>query len=95
VPCLLIEQYLNALIKGIRNYDLTREVGLRPPRSICELKEVIAHHISTEKTKKWRVEQDRLFIEFDDSCLDRRKTSIVLTSVLARPELTVLMPFAH
>ncbi|KAL5987065.1 hypothetical protein ACLOJK_041061 [Asimina triloba] len=43
---------------GIRNYELTRELGLRPPRSICELNEVISRHISTEETEKWQVEQD-------------------------------------
>ncbi|KAL5981268.1 hypothetical protein ACLOJK_029189 [Asimina triloba] len=50
--------------RGIRNYELTQELGLRPRYSIYELNEVIFHHISIEKTEKLRVEQDRLLIEY-------------------------------
>ncbi|KAL6006276.1 hypothetical protein ACLOJK_040322 [Asimina triloba] len=39
---------------GIRNYELTRELDLRPPRSVYEMNEIIFRHISIEETKKQR-----------------------------------------
>ncbi|KAL6000966.1 hypothetical protein ACLOJK_006693, partial [Asimina triloba] len=63
VPSLLTEVYMPALVQGIRNHELTRQLRLLPPRSICKLNELISRHISTEETEKWRIEQDRLLIE--------------------------------
>ncbi|KAL5995602.1 hypothetical protein ACLOJK_025666 [Asimina triloba] len=54
VSCLLTEVYMAALIQGIQNHELTRKLDLHPPRSICELNEVIARHVSTETTENWR-----------------------------------------
>ncbi|KAL5973744.1 hypothetical protein ACLOJK_030400 [Asimina triloba] len=91
VPCLLIEVYMSALIQGIQNHELTRELSLRPPRSICKLNEVIVRHISIENIKKWRVDEDRLLINH----LDHKKASRVPTSTSTQSELTILMPPAH
>ncbi|KAL5999276.1 hypothetical protein ACLOJK_040726 [Asimina triloba] len=58
VLCLHIEVYMYALIQGIRNYELTWELGLCLIRSIYKLNEVIVHHIFIEKIEKWWVKQD-------------------------------------
>ncbi|KAL6001612.1 hypothetical protein ACLOJK_007350 [Asimina triloba] len=91
VSCLLIEVYMSALIQGIRDHELTRELDLCPPHSIYELNEVIARYISTEKIERWRVEQGRLLIDH----LDRRKALRVTTSALMQPKLVVLTPPAY
>ncbi|KAL5989917.1 hypothetical protein ACLOJK_010812 [Asimina triloba] len=77
--------------RGIRNHELTRELGLRPPCSIYELNEIIARHISIEKTEKWWVEQDRLLIDW----LDHKKASRVPTNMSARPKPMILTTLVH
>ncbi|KAL5980519.1 hypothetical protein ACLOJK_028427 [Asimina triloba] len=92
VPCLLNEVYMCAVIQGIRNYELTRELGLRPPRSIYELNEVIIRYIFTEKIEEWWVEQDRLLV---DGIQLAKATPVLIQYNGIRPTKATLVLIQH